>query len=635
MGSIPSAPRELGFFCGLYRHFLVVALAALAFASPAHAWWNSEWTLRKKITVDATASGLTEPTGAVAVLVRLHEGDFRFASAKPDGSDLRFVSEDDKTLLPYHIEKIDPLLNEAFVWVKVPELKPGNKTTLWLYYGNSGNKAAKVEDAKGTYDGDMVLVYHFTEHGQAAYDSTGNGNNTLSAGSPTDGALIGSGMRLDGKSAIAVPASPSLSVAAGGDFTWSAWIKPAAPLPNAMVYSIQDGTRAFAVGVDNGVPFVAVVEPAGAQRSAPGAVIPPNGWKHLAVTASKRKITLYVDGDPYATLVAAMPALNSAGQIGGDALGGVGFVGDVDEMAIAKTARPGSAIKFAASSQGSDGARIVTLGDDEQETSWLSALKTGYIGVIIGSLSVDGWVVIGILGIMFVISWAVMIKKGLHLKKIAAGNEQFLKEWSQVANDLSVLENDEPGMAGSMGGRVDQTGQRAMRDSPIFQIYHIGTEEIAHRLQSAKRGGTAKVLSARSIQAIRASLDGGLVRETQKLNRNMVLLTIAISGGPFLGLLGTVVGVMITFAAVAQAGDVNVNAIAPGIAAALAATVAGLAVAIPALFGYNYLLTQIKGEVNDMHVFIDEFVAKMAEFYSETADAERALTRSPFSPSEA
>ena len=103
----------------------------------------------------------------------------------------------------------------------------------------------------------------------------------------------------------------------------------------------------------------------------------------------------------------------------------------------------------------------------------------------------------------------------------------------------------------------------------------------------------------------------------QKLNNLMVLLTIAISGGPFLGLLGTVVGVMITFAAIAAAGDVNVNAIAPGIAAALLATVAGLAVAIPSLFGYNYLTIRIKNATSDMHVFIDEFVTKMAEFYSQ------------------
>jgi len=70
---------------------------------------------------------------------------------------------------------------------------------------------------------------------------------------------------------------------------------------------------------------------------------------------------------------------------------------------------------------------------------------------------------------------------------------------------------------------------------------------------------------------------------------------------------------MITFAAIAVSGEVNVNAIAPGIAAALTATVVGLAVAIPALFGYNYLGSQIKMVTADLHVFVDEFVAKLAE----------------------
>ena len=96
----------------------------------------------------------------------------------------------------------------------------------------------------------------------------------------------------------------------------------------------------------------------------------------------------------------------------------------------------------------------------------------------------------------------------------------------------------------------------------------------------------------------------------------MVMLTIAISGGPFLGLLGTVVGVMITFAAIAASGDVNVNAIAPGTAAALAATVAGLAVAIPSLFGYNWLNSRIKNITADNRVFVDEFVTRIAEQYS-------------------
>jgi biopolymer transport protein ExbB len=96
----------------------------------------------------------------------------------------------------------------------------------------------------------------------------------------------------------------------------------------------------------------------------------------------------------------------------------------------------------------------------------------------------------------------------------------------------------------------------------------------------------------------------------------MVLLTIAISGGPFLGLLGTVIGVMITFAAIALSGDVNINAIAPGTAAALAATVAGLAVAIPSLFGYNWLNSRIKSISADNRVFVDEFVTRVAEQYS-------------------
>jgi outer membrane transport energization protein ExbB (TC 2.C.1.1.1) len=121
------------------------------------------------------------------------------------------------------------------------------------------------------------------------------------------------------------------------------------------------------------------------------------------------------------------------------------------------------------------------------------------------------------------------------------------------------------------------------RNSTLFRVYHAGTQEVNKRM-----GNRASVsLSPQALDVVKASLDATVVRENQKLNSLMVLLTIAISGGPFLGLLGTVVGVMITFAAIAATGDVNVAAIAPGIAAALVATVAGLAVAIPALFGYT------------------------------------------------
>ncbi|MDT8281366.1 MAG: MotA/TolQ/ExbB proton channel family protein, partial [Gammaproteobacteria bacterium] len=92
-------------------------------------------------------------------------------------------------------------------------------------------------------------------------------------------------------------------------------------------------------------------------------------------------------------------------------------------------------------------------------------------------------------------------------------------------------------------------------------------------------------------------------------------LGVIASIEPLLGLLGTVIGVMITFAEMASTGDVNIASIAPGMAAALMATIAGLWVAIPALFGYNYLGSNIKNITADMHVFIDEFVTRVAEYY--------------------
>src|SRR5690606_14538313 len=140
---------------------------------------------------------------------------------------------------------------------------------------------------------------------------------------------------------------------------------------------------------------------------------------------------------------------------------------------------------------------------------------------------------------------------------------------------------------------------------------HIGSEEIHRRI--GKNPGRG--LGARSIQAIRASLDAGLVRENQRMNSKLVFLTISIAGGPYVGLLGTVVGVMITFAIISKTGEVEVNSIAPGIASALLATVAGLVVAIPALFIYSYLSSRIKDALAGMQVFIDEFITRMAELY--------------------
>ena len=127
--------------------WLVTSLIFLLIPTMARAWWNGEWSLRKKITIDTSATGtaINQPIGSAVVLLRLHDGNFQFAAAKDDGSDIRFVAADDKTLLPYHVEKYDSLLNEAFIWVKIADLAPGAKTSFWLYYGDTGNSVTRVE----------------------------------------------------------------------------------------------------------------------------------------------------------------------------------------------------------------------------------------------------------------------------------------------------------------------------------------------------------------------------------------------------------------------------------------------------------------------------------------------------------
>ncbi len=591
---------------------LLTAIVFFALTCQSHAWWKPEWTLRKKITVDATSNGIavSDPIGTSPVLVRLHDGNFQFLSAKEDGSDIRFVAGDDKTPLAFHVEKYDSLLNEAFVWVKIPDLKPNSATNIWLYYGNAA--AEKADDAKATYDADTVLVWHFAEKGAAPADSSASGIIASNAGTPVEGSIIGGGLRLDGAKTIGIPAAPQLNTTEGGSLTWSAWIKPSALAPNAILYTRKDGANALLVGVDNGIPYVEVTNAAGTQRSAAtGEPLAPNIWRHLAIVASGSQITLFLDGESYATLAASLPALTT------EALLGESFAGELDELEISKSARPPGFLKLASISQsGGDKAAklIVTAPDEINEHSENEITKQlSLITDISKSLTPDGWVVIVLCGILAAIGWAVTIVKFIYLGKIKKANRVFLKQWGNIAGDLTALDHSNEENIKSVGGTATPKTLRLLRQAPLYHIYHVGSEEIHQRSSKADFKG----LSARSMQSIKAALDGSLTREVQDLNKSLIFLTIGIAGGPYLGLLGTVIGVMITFAVIAKTGQVEVNSIAPGIAGALLATVAGLVVAIPALFAYSFVSSKIKDVVTEMQTFIDEFLAKIAEFYPE------------------
>jgi biopolymer transport protein ExbB len=599
---------------GFARVLVIVAAAFPLVALAASSWWSNDWKYRKEVGFDLTPTGadIAASPQDVPVLIRLSLANFSyFNDTKPDGSDFRLLAGDDKTPLKFHFEKYDAQNQMALLWVDVPQLTGGAKTEkIYAYYGNAD--AQSGADIPGTYDAQQVLVLSFPETSGLPLDATAYKNNpSASTAEFTPASLIAGGVKFNGKESITVPATPSLRLMPNQGLTASAWVRIEQP-QDAAVLALIDGSKAIELDI-SGSKAVARAALGGAPVTVTSSAdLSMSQWHHLAFTAASGKITLYVDG------VAAGSAPVTLEEVGGNftvgsAGGGKFLTGDVDEVEVSKTARSAEWIKASEASQTSDSNLVLYGADGQREGGG----QTSYFVTIAKNLTADGWVVIGICMAMLVIALGIMIFKAIALTRVERANAQFLTEFrrlsaTKTAMPSSAASPEEDHSLGALAKAEDKFGA-----SSLYRLYQNGINEVNKRIAAQSIGAArAYVMSPQSIDAIRASMDGTMTRLQQRLSSQMVLLTIAISGGPFLGLLGTVIGVMITFAAIALAGDVNVNAIAPGVAAALAATVAGLAVAIPALFGYNWLNTRIKSVSADNRVFVDEFVTLLAEQYS-------------------
>lgn len=556
------------------KFFIWLIAVFLFLPTLASAQWNADWSSRKKITINA--QGVAEVVSPASVVVRLHSGNFDFTKVNVDGSDVRFIAIDDKTELKYHIEKFDAVNELAVIWVQLPKIAAADKDAhFWLYSGNE--KATVSTDTKTSWDTNTVAAFHFSEKSllqdSSATALVAGGEITLQKAG-----LIGEAAVFVGKPFV-ISVNPAVKRAAGAGYTWSAWIKPSSLPQKASLYNQGD---AVSLKIDGQKLSLNV----GASNIL-GGEIKSATWQHVAFTLEGGKANIFING--VSVGAGDAPVLDAESDIKiGD-----GYTGEMDEMEIANVARSAAWLKLAATSQGVDSQLLQMAeaeGGDEEGDG-----KPNYIKILIDSLTPDAKIVIAILAVMFVISVWVMVKKAMLVSRTDADNKKFLVRFQKAGtDDLLTLDK---------GANYP--------NSTLYKLYQAGLREMKKR----QHEGEPLSLSGASMDAIKAAIDADLVRETQRQNAGMVLLTIAISGGPFLGLLGTVVGVMITFAAIAAAGDVNVNAIAPGIAAALLATVAGLAVAIPALFGYNYLASRIKNITIAMQIFVDEFVTRSAELY--------------------
>jgi biopolymer transport protein ExbB len=590
-----------------FRRLLTLGLAllGLTWAADALAWWNGDWSYRKQIDFDLTSAGADIPGAPtdVPVLIRLSLGNFQyFGDAKPDGSDFRFVAADDKTPLAFHIERFDPQAQIALVWVRVPHLTGGAKTDkILLYYGNKN--ATSAADPAGTYDTSQALVYHFSAAKGAPQDATAyKSEPSAFDAEPNPASLIGGGVRFAGAQTIAIPASGAVHLSPGKGLTLSAWVRFAAAQPaQAYIAELADQGKELVLGVAGTQAFARY-----AVGATPVTLTQPNQlttaeWHHLAVRVGDGRVTLFIDGADAAHANVELQEIGGTLTIGGSAANANYYSGELDELQVSSTVRSADWIKAAARSQGVVAPLVVYGGDTQREGGHES-----YFATTLRNVTTDGWVVIGILTFMFLASIVIMATKALYLNRVAQGNSRFLERFYKESADPAALER-----------RMAKSGTDEFGLSTLAQLYHEGMQETLKRFEAQSVGAQrVATLSAQSIEAIRATMDAGLTRRLQRLNKSMVWLTVSIAGGPFLGLLGTVVGVMITFAAIAASGDVNINAIAPGIAAALVATVAGLGVAIPCLFGYNYLNTRVREIAADMRVFVDEFVTRIAETYS-------------------
>ena len=215
-----------------------------------------------------------------------------------------------------------------------------------------------------------------------------------------------------------------------------------------------------------------------------------------------------------------------------------------------------------------------------------------------GQARPEAKIIIVFLAVFSILAWSVMIRKAIQMHRAKKLNTFFASEFRNQKHVLDLFD------------------RRLQVDAcPLFVVYAAGSLELDARLRSGTSEGRKKYVSLKSVEHVKRLLENAVSQEALKLESGLILLAIAVSGGPFLGLLGTVWGVMSTFAAIASSGSATLTAMAPGVSAALITTVAGLLVAIPSMFAYNYLVHNLRVFTVELDNFAQELISKIETEY--------------------
>lgn len=217
--------------------------------------------------------------------------------------------------------------------------------------------------------------------------------------------------------------------------------------------------------------------------------------------------------------------------------------------------------------------------------------QPGLVEVFLGG-GLMGKFVLLVLAVFSLLSWAVMLAKAVQYRRADAQSERFVEIFrkSRRFSEVSAA-------AGRLGA------------SPMVGIFQTGYAEIDSQIKAGEgEPEGSKRYRIRSLPALERSLQRAVHVELQGFSRWTALLATTAAATPFIGLFGTVWGIMVAFRDIGLTGSTSLVVVAPGIAEALVNTAAGLAVAIPALIGYNYFANRLRRTRMKMEDFAMEFL---------------------------
>ena len=206
-------------------------------------------------------------------------------------------------------------------------------------------------------------------------------------------------------------------------------------------------------------------------------------------------------------------------------------------------------------------------------------------------------VVLGILLLFSFVSWVIIFAKYLRLRRVSRQSEKFVTFFRKSKRFSEV-----------------NTFAGELADTPLTTLFKAGYAELdaqvkANRTEDAPTtGGAAGKLLIKNISGIERALERAIGVEMSRLTRSMTFLATTAAACPFIGLFGTVWGIMQSFRAIGLTGSTSIAAVAPGISEALVNTAAGLAAAIPAMIFYNYFMGKVREQRAGMEDFSLEFI---------------------------